>query len=253
MLSLPPQDLLHWGAALAINGLLIAVAQRLPLLTPAGWIHAGLLGTLLWGSLGPPGWLAVVAYLALGSLVTKLGFRRKRDLGLAEARGGRRGPENVWGSALVGAVLALLTTQTPPAWTPGLLVGFAASFAAKLADSFGSEIGKRWGRHTVLITSLRPVPPGTEGAVSLEGTAASLLGSVLMTLVMLGLGLIAGWPTAALVASVGLLATLIESLIGASLQHRWPWLTNEVVNGVQTLLAALLAMALLPVLPAATG
>ncbi len=253
MLSLPLQDPLHWGTALAINGLLIAVAQRLPLLTPAGWIHAGLLGTLLWGSLGPPGWLAVVAYLALGSLVTKLGFRRKRDLGLAEARGGRRGPENVWGSALVGAVLALLTTLVPPAWTPGLLVGFAASFAAKLADSFGSEIGKRWGRHTVLITSLRPVPPGTEGAVSLEGTAASLLGSVLMTLVMLGLGLIAGWPTAALVASVGLVATLIESLMGASLQHRWPWLTNEVVNGVQTLLAALLAMGLLPALPAAPG
>ncbi len=253
MLSLPPQDLLHWGAALAINGLLIAVAQRLPVLTPAGWVHAGLLGTLLWGSLGPPGWLAVVVYLALGSLVTKLGFRRKRDLGLAEARGGRRGPENVWGSALVGAVLALLTTLAPPAWIPGLLAGFAASFAAKLADSFGSEIGKRWGRHTVLITSLRPVPPGTEGAVSLEGTAASLLGSALMTLVMLGLGLIAGWPAAALVASVGLVATLIESLMGASLQHRWPWLTNEVVNGVQTLVAALLAMGLLLLLPAAPG
>ena len=33
-------------------------------------------------------------------------------------------------------------------------VGIAASFAAKLADKFGSEIGKRWGRHTVLITTL---------------------------------------------------------------------------------------------------
>jgi uncharacterized protein (TIGR00297 family) len=253
MLSLPPQDPFHWGAALAINGLLIALAQRLPVLTPTGWVHAGVLGTLLWGSLGPRGWLAVVAYLALGSLVTKLGFRRKSELGLAEARGGRRGPENVWGSALVGAVLALLTTLAPPAWTPVLLVGFAASFAAKLADSFGSEIGKRWGRHTVLITSLRPVPPGTEGAVSLEGTAASLLGSGLMTLVMLALGLIAGWPTAALVVSVGLVATLIESLIGASLQHRWFWLSNEVVNGVQTLLAALLAMGLVLVLPAAPG
>ena len=46
---------------------------------------------------------------------------------------------------------------------PLLLVGFAASFAAKLADTFGSEIGKRWGRRAVLITTLRPVPPGTEG------------------------------------------------------------------------------------------
>jgi len=30
-----------------------------------------------------------------------------------------------------------------------------------------------------LITTLKPVPPGTEGAISLEGTLASLLGSAL--------------------------------------------------------------------------
>ena len=41
---------------------------------------------------------------------------------------------------------------------PLLLVGFSASFAAKLADTFGSEIGKRYGRTTVLITTLRRVP-----------------------------------------------------------------------------------------------
>jgi uncharacterized protein (TIGR00297 family) len=244
MVTLPPQDPLHWLAALAINGLLIAVAQRLPVLTPSGWVHAGVLGTLLLGSLGWRGWLAVVGYLALGSLVTKLGFRRKRELGLAEGREGRRGPENVWGSALVGTVLALLTCRAPEATVPLLLAGFSASFAAKLADTFGSEIGKRWGRHTVLITTLRPVPPGTEGAISLEGTAASLVGSGLMTVGLLALGLIHGWSMALLVSGVGLVATLAESVVGASLQQRWGWLSNELVNGLQTLLAALLAMGL---------
>ncbi len=253
MVLLPPQDPAQWLAALAINGLLIALAQRLPLLTRAGWVHAGVLGTLLWGSLGWRGWLAVVAYLAFGSLVTKLGFRRKRELGLAEAREGRRGPENVWGSALVGTVLALLACRAPAAVVPVLLAGFAASFAAKLADTFGSEIGKRWGRHTVLITSLRPVPPGTEGAISLEGTAASLVGTGLMTLVMLALGLIRGGPMALLVGGVGLVATLAESVVGASLQQRCAWLSNELVNGLQTLLAALLAMALVPWLSPGVG
>jgi uncharacterized protein (TIGR00297 family) len=242
MLTLPPQDPGHWAAALAINAVLIALAQRAPVLTPAGWVHAGLLGTLLWGALGPQGWLAVVLYLVLGSLVTRLGFGRKQASGLAEGRGGRRGPENVWGSALVGTVLALVATQAPPSWHRALLLAFAASFAAKLADTFGSEIGKRWGRHTVLITSLRPVPPGTEGAVSLEGTAASLAGSALMALGMLVLGVIAGWRAWLLVSAIGLGATLLESLIGATLQRRWVWLTNELVNALQTLLAAVLAL-----------
>jgi uncharacterized protein (TIGR00297 family) len=87
------------------------------------------------------------------------------------------------------------------------------------------------------------VPPGTEGAISLEGTAASLVGSALMAALMLALGLLAGSGAWLLVTLVGLAATLIESLIGASVQQRWNWLSNELVNGLQTAIAALLAMA----------
>ena len=244
-MTLPIQSAEHWLLAIGLNALLIALAQRLPVLTAAGWIHAGVLGSLLWGCLGPAGWLAVVAYLGLGTLVTRLGFRRKQAAGLAEGRDGRRGPENVWGSAAVGTVLALLSTRSgDPATQTLLLLGFAASFAAKLGDTFGSEIGKRWGRHTLLITSLRPVPPGTEGAISLEGTAASLAGSALMTSVVTALGLVQGGGAWVLVTLVGLAATLLESVIGATVQGRIAWLSNEWVNGLQTLLAALLAIGL---------
>jgi uncharacterized protein (TIGR00297 family) len=243
MVLASPERLQHWLWALLVNGALIALAQRLPLLTPAGWVHAGVLGTLLLGSLGWSGWWAVVLYLALGSLVTRLGFRRKQQRGLAEGRGGRRGPENVWGSAATGATLAVLTVL-PAAPVLLLQIGFAASFSAKLADTCGSEIGKRWGRHTVLITTLRPVPPGSEGAISLEGTAASLVGSALMALILLVLGLLPDGRSWGLVAAVGLLATLLESLIGATLQPRLAWLSNELVNALQTLIAALLAMGL---------
>ena len=231
-----------WVTALALNGVLIALAQRVPLLTRAGWCHAAILGTILWGCLGWQGWTAVVLYLALGSLVTKVGFQQKQRQGLAEARGGRRSPANVWGSAAVGAVLALLIgSGLGP--KPLLLVGFSASFAAKLADTFGSEIGKRYGRTTVLITTLRRVPPGTEGAVSLEGTLASAIGSLVMTAVVVAVQLVPAGPVAWLVAAVGLLATLLESLLGALLQERTPWLTNELVNAIQTAVAAVLAMA----------
>ncbi len=233
-----------WIQALVVNTVLIALAQRTPLLTRRGWVHAAALGTILWGCLGWSGWLAVVAYLSLGTLVTKIGFQNKQIRGLAEARGGQRGPENVWGSAAVGAFLALLIgAGVEPREL--LMVGFAASFAAKLADTFGSEIGKRFGRTTVLITSLRPVPPGTEGAISLEGTLASAVGSIVMTLVMLALQLLPSWPLAGQVMVVGLLATLAESLLGALVQDRVAWLSNELVNAFQTLLAAFLAMLLM--------
>ncbi len=230
-----------WIQALLLNTVLIAVAQRAPLLTPAGWFHAGALGTILWGCLGWRGWVAVVAYLVLGSLVTRVGLREKQERGLAEARGGRRGPENVWGSAATGACLALLIGAGVEPRSL-LLVGFSASFAAKLADTFGSEIGKRWGRRPVLITTLRSVPPGTEGAISLAGTLASAAGSVLMTLVMWQLQLLPSISVSLVVMLIGLLATLAESLLGALAQDRFRWLSNELVNALQTLLAAVMAM-----------
>ncbi len=236
-----------WLTALLINAVLISFAQTTSLLTRAGWVHAGILGTVLWGGIGWTAWLSVVAYLGLGSLVTKLGWQNKQQRGLEEARGGRRGPENVWGSAATGAALALLIGAGVEPRSL-LLIGFAASFAAKLADTFGSEIGKRWGRTTVLITTFQPVVPGTEGAISLEGTLASAVGSVLMTAVMAGLGLLPNWSCWILVAGVGLKATLAESVLGAVAQDRFSWLSNELVNALQTLLAAALAMVLAAVL-----
>ena len=231
-----------WITSALINAALILPASRIPLLTPAGWLHASILGSVLGASLGWRGWLAVVLYLVLGSAVTKLGFERKAQLGLAEARGGRRGPENVWGSAATGTVLALLYLL-PGAPQAVLLSGFCASFAAKLADTCGSEIGKRWGRTTVSLTRWQVVEAGTEGAVSLEGTAASLVGAVLFSSISCSLGLISSDELAA-ISAIAWIASLLESLIGAELQPRLSWLSNEGVNGLMTLIAALLAMAL---------
>ena len=98
----------HWLFAFGFHFFLIASVQRFPILTNKGWFHAGALGTILYGCLGWNAWLAVVFYLVLGSLVTKIGFAKKESLGIAESRGGRRGPENVWGSAATGAIIAIL-------------------------------------------------------------------------------------------------------------------------------------------------
>lgn len=128
-----------------------------------------------------------------------------------------------------------------------LRVGFVASLATKLADTFASEVGKAYGKTTYLITTLRRVPPGTEGAVSAEGTAAGVVGSVILG----GVGICAGMvPMHALlpIALAAFIANNVESLIGATAQGKVPWLTNEVVNFVNTLVGAIFAVAL-----AATG
>tara|TARA_Y100000589_G_scaffold10453_1_gene8681 strand:- start:59 stop:790 length:732 start_codon:yes stop_codon:yes gene_type:complete len=223
-----------------VNFFLIFVFRKYPIMTKSGWISSGILGTLLWGSLGWKGWISVVIYLVLGSLVTKIGFNYKNKLGIAEKRRGCRGPENVWGSASTGLFLALLI-KLNFANVIFLKVGFAASFAAKLADTFGSEVGKRYGKNTFLITTFKKVKQGTEGAISLEGTIASLFGSLLMSLVMFILGFITIEKGFLIVSFSAFVATIFESFIGAIFQDKYS-LSNEAVNAIQTSFSAILAI-----------
>ena len=59
---------------------------------------------------------------------------------------------------------------------------------------------------------------------------------------MLALQLIPSWPLTGLVMLIGLVATLAESLFGALVQDRYDWMSNELVNALQTSLAAVLAI-----------
>jgi uncharacterized protein (TIGR00297 family) len=96
------------------------------------------------------------------------------------------------------------------------VLGYVASLATKLADTFASEIGKAFGKTTFLITTFQRVEPGTEGAVSAEGTAASVMGGLLLSLFGWSIGLI-DTPSIAVSTIAAFLATNVESLIGATL------------------------------------
>jgi uncharacterized protein (TIGR00297 family) len=124
------------------------------------------------------------------------------------------------------------------------LLAYTASIATKLSDTTASEIGKAYGKTTYLITTLKPVPAGTEGAVSLEGTLAGMVGSIAIAAISLLVGILTHPLEIAWCAIAALVATNLESLIGATLQAKWAWLTNEVVNGINTAIGATVAVLL---------
>ncbi|MBD2094594.1 TIGR00297 family protein [Trichocoleus sp. FACHB-591] len=242
-----------WLIALALNSVLAAIAWFSPkkLLTPAGLLHAWFLGVLIWGTLGWQGYVVVMFYFLVGSAATRVGMAQKEAEGIAEKRSGARGPENVWGSALVGAICALGAFLVPllnhansdRLFIPLFLLGYVASFSTKLSDTSASEVGKAYGKRTFLITTLQAVPRGTEGAVSLEGTLAGIVASAAIALVGWGVGLISLLGVALCIIAA-FIATNLESVIGATLQSKYDWLTNEVVNILNTLIGAVAAISL---------
>lgn len=239
-----PTDFLNpWLIAILLNTVLLGLAWLAPkqLLTPAGLVHAWILGVLIWGTLGWRGYAVVMFYFLVGSAVTRVGIGLKEAAGIAEKRSGARGPENVWGSAAIGALCALATLVTPTPYRGLLLLGYVASFSTKLSDTSASEVGKAYGQRTFLITTFQPVPKGTEGAVSLEGTLAGILASAAIAGVGWAVGLI-NLPGVGLCMVAALIATSFESLIGATLQDRFAWLTNELVNVINTFIGAIVAI-----------
>ena len=188
-----------WAIGFALNTALLLPAYLSPkkLLTPEGTLHAWVLGVLLYGCLGWQAYGLMMVYFLAGSAVTRIGMAQKEAEGIAEKRSGARGPENVWGSALVAALCAvgfwmvkvwnyreLMQFGVLPPWSmalpPLLLLAYTSSIATKLSDTAASEVGKAYGKRTFLITTLKPVARGTEGAVSLEGTIAGVIASLLI-------------------------------------------------------------------------
>lgn len=123
-------------------------------------------------------------------------------------------------------------------------IGYVAAIASKLSDTFGSELGKAFGNNTYLITSLKMVPKGTEGAVSVEGTLWGVVGSILIAILSSAVGVIPrGFAPVAVCILAAFIATTAESYIGAVFQNdKRPWLSNELVNFAMTLIGAVTAM-----------
>lgn len=227
-------------AALALNVLVAWAGHRARTVSAPGAVAGALIGLTIFVGTGWQGWaLLLVTFIAV-SVASRLGLKRKVLLGIAEDRGGRRGPGNAianTGVAAIAAVVAL--TGTSPDWAR---LAFAAALVAGGSDTIASEIGKAWGRRTWSITSLAHVPPGTSGAMSLEGTAAGVAGALGLgaLAVALGLGPLAWlWPIV-IGATAG---SLLESWLGATLEAPGI-LNNDMLNFINTAAAALSTLAI---------
>jgi uncharacterized protein (TIGR00297 family) len=220
--------------ALPVTAAFAALAYRLGVASASGVLGGIFVGAPIYACLGPAGFALLVLFVVGGSALTRLGYDKKRQAGSAQEHGGRRGARNALANAGVPVLCAVLHALGFP---EAFSVAYVAAIGAALADTAESEVGQLSRHAPRLLTSLRRVPPGTDGAVSLPGTLAGLAAAGLTAGLGLAMGLVAG-PGGALVAALGaFLGTVADSLVGA----RLPWLGNEATNVLCTLVAAALA------------
>lgn len=242
------------------------LAFRAKALSRSGGIAAAILGWIVFG-LG--GWDYTVVLMAFFISSSGLSFtfkKKKNKLDEKHAKGSQRDAGQVIANGGIAGLAVIVHTILPAEnW---VWWAYCASLAAANADTWATELGVLSPVRPRLITTGHQVEMGTSGGITLIGTLAALCGSSLISLV--------GWAfhpvqitLPMLVAISGLFGSLVDSLLGATIQavyycpackkdtERYPthscgtpthqvrgfhWLDNDWVNGFCTFSGAFIVI-----------
>jgi uncharacterized protein (TIGR00297 family) len=216
-------------------------------LSRGGALAACVVGAAVAAGSGAAGFGVLAAFFLSSSLLTP--------------GGGRRTAIQVAANGGLAAALALLSRLGGP-----FPVAFAGALAAAAADTWSTELGARSKRTPRLVTTGRPVPPGTSGGITWLGTLGGVASAAFVAGVAALLGIVAPRSVPWVVAG-GFAGGLGDSVLGATLQARYRcpacsatgeqprhscgqnavlvggvrWITNDTVNLAATIVGAALA------------
>ncbi len=176
LFSLAIGGLGYWRGALSASGVLGAVLVGTPTFAFGGWD---------WG-------LLLIAFFTSSSGLSRYRAQAKEHVAEKFAKGARRDLGQALANGGMGALLAVASFLWPsPLW----FAAFLGAMATVNADTWATELGVLSTRPPRLITTGRPVPAGTSGAVTALGFGAALAGGLFIVLAAFALAaLLSGAP-----------------------------------------------------------
>lgn len=206
-------------------GFLISVyiafaAERKSALTRSGALAAIAVGTTVFGLGGGVAGLSLMTFFLTGTALSRhRKAEKERRTGDVVEKGAQRDAMQVLANGGAAAAFCALYALTGREL---FYVGAVGSLAAAAGDTWATEIGSLARGEPWHILTLRRVPAGTSGGVSVQGLWGMAAGALLIGLLTLwepaprGLSLLR-----ALVVLVGGIAgALADSLLGATVQER---------------------------------
>ena len=247
-----------------VLSIFVALASfRARFLTKSGASAQAVLGFVVFGLGGLNFAVPILVFFVSSSILSSYPKFPHRALSVPDPRGSTRDAWQVGANGGFGGLSVLANLLFPSElW----YLAFVGSFAAAAADTWGTEIGTRYGSHPRLLTTFEPVEAGRSGGITLAGTIAGFAGATLVGLS--ALAWLADRSSLALACTIvaGTAGSLTDSLFGAALQSRYRctvcdrvteqtlhcgtgalkesgvwWINNDVVNLVCTLVGLVAA------------
>ncbi len=208
---------------------------------------AAFLMALIIGSFANTKWLVLLfIFLFVGYVSTRYKFDKKKSMNIAESYDGSRSLINVIANGAVPTFMALLwyinyKHINLPSLGEVLKAGYIAAIATVTGDTLSSEIGVLSKEEPVLITTLKKVRHGENGAISLLGELAGIAGALIIGIsaYLLGLACLRISLIAALIG--GVVGFHLDSLLGALLERR-KLIGNGTVNFLSSIAGSLVGI-----------
>jgi uncharacterized protein (TIGR00297 family) len=224
------------------------------------------LGGLAWG-------LSLIHFFVSSSLLSHYHERDKAQTATDKfSKGGQRDIAQVAANGGIATVMAIGHSLTPSTSLRKMLqVGYVGALATATADTWATELGVLSTTAPRLITTGKATLPGTSGGITPLGTAAAASGAFSLGLVFRLLNRRqTSWALLPIALLSGLMGSLFDSWLGATCQAMYycpacqketerrihscgkptqsqrglPWMDNDVVNFLATLVGSLFAILL---------
>ncbi|CAI5729241.1 unnamed protein product [Peronospora destructor] len=220
--------------------------------------------------------LLLLGFYFSSSKLTKVRAHFKHQLDTNYKLGGQRSARQVLACSLLATFVAVyyvlqfgddnvaLNFQTAPKQSY-LLASYIGHYACCTTDTWASELGVLSKSKPRLITTLKRVPPGTNGGVSVLGLIVSALGGAFIGALYYVSSLASGSAQLQVITlglMTGLFGSVLDSVLGATVQATYfdqtsrkicnemtnvdhvcgvNWLSNEQVNVVSTLVTTIIS------------
>ncbi|WP_456416913.1 TIGR00297 family protein [Methanocaldococcus sp.] len=218
--------------------ILALLIKKSKCLDDKGIICSSLMGFILLYFCGFEYLILLLSFFILGVIVSKIGKEKKKNKNIYESS---RSLKNVLANGLIPLIFAILTVLGFK-WA---LFGYVSSIAAATSDTFSSELGVLSNENPRLITTFEVVEKGTDGAITIFGLVAGLLGAFIIGVI----GYLCFKNSNIIICSVigGISGNLADSIVGALFERRGI-LNNEHVNLIATIVGGIIGVLVVKIL-----
>jgi uncharacterized protein (TIGR00297 family) len=199
--------------------LLISILSlKMKFLTRGGSIATFTLAFLIYGFGGWQWTIPILSFFISSSILSNIRERRNPSAGSSFEKPGARDFYQVFANGGLGGMLVVVNYIYPDKiW----YLIYAGIIASSCADTWATEIGTMSLHKTYDILKLKTVEQGTSGGVSFVGFAGAMLGAIFISLISALWTVKSGMSYIISFTSAGFAASIIDSVLGASIQVQY--------------------------------